>query len=113
MLIAEGVNASRKFSVSMRKTPDLDRSSGDRSGVYRSAVLAIAFGLAACADPVAEQAKRDHEAARLNVLGDAVFYWQCTHKAVQQAGECRRWSETYERDKAAFMAKYGAPDAAP
>ncbi|HZK89298.1 MAG TPA: hypothetical protein VFC56_04045 [Stellaceae bacterium] len=69
--------------------------------------LAVIAGLAACADPATEQAKRARDDAQLMVLGDAVFYWQCTHKAVQLAGECRRWSEAYERDKAAFMATYG------
>jgi hypothetical protein len=59
------------------------------------------FGLAA------EQAEREREDARLAVLADAAFYWQCTQKAVVQAGECRRWSQAHERDCAAFMEKYG------
>jgi len=70
-----------------------------------SALLLLA--LSACANPAAEQAKRARDDAQLMVMGDAVFYWQCAHKVVQLAGECRHWSEAYEHDKAAFMAKYG------
>jgi hypothetical protein len=66
-----------------------------------------AVALAACADPVAEQAKRARKDAKLQMLGDAVFYWQCTHKEIQVAGECRPWSEAFERDRSTFRAKYG------
>jgi hypothetical protein len=77
-----------------------------RSNMMAVLVLIAAAG---CADPVAEQAKREREDARLVVAADAAFYYQCTHKAVVQAGECRRWSEAFERDRAAFTAKYGPP----
>ena len=66
------------------------------------------LALVACADPAAEQARREREDARLTVLGDAMFYWRCTHQAVIEAGDCRQWSEAYERDRAMFRAKYGA-----
>lgn len=71
-------------------------------------VLLLVLVLVGCADPIAERAARDREDARIAVLGDAMFYWQCAHKAVQTAGECRPWSEAFERDRAAFLARYGA-----
>jgi hypothetical protein len=84
------------------------------TGASRNAALTrrfpilIALLVAGCAGPVAHQAVRDREDARLTVLADAMFYWRCTHKAVVIAGECRPWREAYERDYAAFIAKYGA-----
>jgi hypothetical protein len=69
--------------------------------------------LAACADPAAEQAARERDDARLRVLGDAMFYWQCTHKPVQLAGECNRWRKAYDEDFAVFRAKYGDPAGLP
>jgi len=50
---------------------------------------------------------REREATRIQVLGDAMFYYRCTHQAHQFAGECRRWEKAYEDDYAAFIAKYG------
>ena len=50
---------------------------------------------------------REREAARIQVLGNAMFYYRCTHQAHQFAGECRRWVKDYEDDYAAFIAKYG------
>lgn len=67
----------------------------------------VVLALASCIDPAAQQAARERDDARLIVLADAVFYWRCMHQAVVQAGECRQWSGAYERDKAAFVAKYG------
>lgn len=69
--------------------------------------LAIVAFVAACADPAAEQMAREREATRIQVLGDAMFYYRCTHQAHQFAGECRRWEKAYEDDYAAFIAKYG------
>lgn len=63
--------------------------------------------LTACADPVAQQASQAREDARLRVFGDAMFYWRCEHQAVIRAGECDQWSEAFERDRAAFVARYG------
>jgi hypothetical protein len=79
-----------------------------RSRTVRHLVFGlVAAAVACCVDPAAEQARRQREDARLAVAADAAFYWQCAHKAVVQAGECRQWSEAYERDRAAFVAKYG------
>jgi len=72
-------------------------------------LIACISALSSCVDP-AEQAQREREGARLAIAADAAFYWQCNHKAVIQAGECRRWREAYERDRAAFLAKYGEPN---
>jgi hypothetical protein len=69
--------------------------------------LAIVVAAAACADPAAEQTAREREAARIQVLGDAMFYYRCTHQAHQFAGECDRWRKAYEEDYAAFIGKYG------
>jgi hypothetical protein len=66
----------------------------------------LAVVLVGCANPVS-QADRERGDTRLAVMADAAFYWQCTHKTVVTAGECRQWSEAYERDRAAFVAKYG------
>jgi hypothetical protein len=57
----------------------------------------------------AEQVTNDRGDARLTLLADAVFYRRCTHQPRQVAGECRPWQEAYERDLAAFKAKYGDP----
>ena len=65
----------------------------------------VLLALAACADPAA-QARED---ARLRVLGDAMFYWRCEHQVVVRVGECDAWSEAFERDRSAFVAKYGDP----
>jgi len=62
--------------------------------------------LAACADTAADL-RRERETDQIKLFADAAAYYSCTHKAVQIAGECRRWREAYERDYAAFMAKYG------
>jgi hypothetical protein len=69
--------------------------------------LLITIAVAGCADPAAEQARRERQADQINLFGDAATYYTCTHKAVQLAGECRRWWEAYEHDYAAFIAKYG------
>jgi hypothetical protein len=69
--------------------------------------------LAGCADPVADQAARERDNARLRVLGDAMFYWQCSHKPVQLAGECTRWRKAYDEDLATFKAKHGDPAGLP
>jgi hypothetical protein len=74
---------------------------------YPHFLALIAFALAACADPAAQQAAHDREDARLQVLGDAVFYWHCEHEPVVVAGACGRWREAYEHDYAAFMARFG------
>jgi hypothetical protein len=66
-----------------------------------------ALTLAACADPAAQQAAHDREDARLQVLGDAVFYWRCEHDPIVVAGACERWRVAYERDYAAFMTTFG------
>jgi hypothetical protein len=66
----------------------------------------VAVAVAACADPAAQQATRDRENARLQVLADAVFYWRCEHDPVVVAGACDGWREAYERDYAAFMARF-------
>ena len=71
--------------------------------------LVLAGSLVACADPAAEQAARERDLARIQVLGDAMFYYRCTHQAHQFAGECKRWEKDYEDDYAAFIAKYGEP----
>lgn len=68
-------------------------------------ILAVILG--GCADPAAERAMREQEDARLAVLADAMFYWRCTHQPVVRAGECRQWSEAFDRDRSAFIAKYG------
>jgi hypothetical protein len=82
--------------------------------VVQTPALVIALViLAGCADPAAEQAARERDDARLRVLGDAMFYWQCTHRPVQLAGECNRWRQAYDEDRAAFNAKYGDPTALP
>jgi len=70
--------------------------------------LLIALALTGCTDPAAEQAARDRDNARLTVIGDAAFYWRCEHEAVQLAGQCRALREAYERDYAAFIARYDA-----
>ena len=75
--------------------------------MMRPAAPLIALALAACADPVAEQAKREFDNAKLTVMADAAFYWRCTHQPVVMAGECREFSEAFERDFAAFKARYG------
>ena len=72
-----------------------------------AALALLAPTLVACADPATEQAARDYEKAKLTVLGDAMFYWKCIHQGHQFSGECRPWREAYERDYAAFIAKYG------
>jgi hypothetical protein len=72
-------------------------------------ILAVVASVAACVDPATEQAAREREIARVQVLGDAMFYYRCTHQAHQFAGECRRWEKAYEDDYAAFVAKYGEP----
>jgi hypothetical protein len=69
--------------------------------------------LAGCADPATDQATRERDDARLRVLGDAMFYWQCSHRPVQLAGECNRWRKAYDEDLAAFKAKYGDPAGLP
>ena len=71
--------------------------------------FAVALGLllAGCVDPAAEEAKRDFDAAKLRLMGEVAFYWRCEHEPVVVAGECGQWSEAYERDLAAFKAKYG------
>ena len=74
----------------------------------RSAAPLIVLALVACADPAAEQAKRDFDNAKLTVMADAAFYWRCSHQPVVMAGECREFSEAFERDRAAFVAKYGS-----
>jgi hypothetical protein len=73
----------------------------------RVAALATVLTLAACADPADEQMTRQREADQITLFGGAAAYYSCTHKAAQLAGECRRWREAYERDYAAFVAKYG------
>lgn len=60
----------------------------------------LLLAVAACADPTA-QARED---AKVRVLGDAMFYWQCEHKAVVVAGECEQWRAAYNRDVAALRA---------
>jgi hypothetical protein len=67
----------------------------------------VLFAIAGCADPAAEQAKRAQEAERFNLIAEALFYRSCASQAVQIAGQCRPWREAYERDLAAFKAKYG------
>ena len=71
------------------------------------ALVICALFLTGCADPVAQQAVREREDARLKVLGDAVFYWRCAHQPIVNAAECQQWTEAYHRDLAAFVAKYG------
>lgn len=71
-----------------------------------AALAAAALTLAACADPAAEQMRRQREADQIKLFADAATYYTCAHKAVQLAGECRGWQEAYERDYAAFIAKY-------
>jgi len=78
----------------------------ERAGASRF-LVALALALIGCADPATEQAKREFEAAKLNLMAEAAFYWRCTHQAVVVAGDCRQWSEAYERDLAAFKAQYG------
>ena len=79
-----------------------------RPRATRALPALIAVVLTTCADPAAQQAvSHDREDARLKVLADAMFYWRCAHQPVVMAGECKQWSEAYERDLAAFKAKYG------
>jgi hypothetical protein len=92
----------------------LSRESGNRphtakmtATALRAFAALVLIALAGCADPATERAKREREDARLAVLGDAVFYWRCAHQAVVEAGGCWQWSEAYERDKAALLAKFG------
>jgi hypothetical protein len=65
--------------------------------------------LAACTEPVAPKTQLPED-TRLTVIADAMFYYRCTHKPVQVAGECRPWLEAYQRDYAEFIAKYGRPE---
>jgi hypothetical protein len=41
------------------------------------------------------------------VLSDAVFYRRCEHDPVVVAGACESRREAYERDYAAFVARFG------
>jgi len=59
--------------------------------------------LEACCESWSTSARRG---CRLAVAANAAFYWLCNHNAMVQAGQCRQWSEAYERDYAAFMEKY-------
>jgi hypothetical protein len=70
-------------------------------------VLAVAV-LTGCADPTEHRPLSERDNARLKVIADAAFYYGCTRKVVQAAGECRPWREAYEKDYASFMAKYGS-----
>ncbi len=72
-----------------------------------SAACAVAHVLVACADPAAEQSKCDREAAQFNVIADAMFWRACLKRTTQYAGDCRKMREDYERELAAFKAKYG------
>ena len=98
------------YRLAVHRDPLPDRDSVDRrraATTYRPILALITIAIAGCADPAAEQARRERQADQINLFGDAATYYTCTHKAVQLAGECRRWREAYERDYAAFMAKYG------
>lgn len=78
--------------------------------IWRTALILIVLALAACANPVAEQAKQAEAAARFAIQTDAIAYYSCSHRPVAMAGECRPLYEKYKQDYANFVAKYGAPD---
>ena len=76
--------------------------------IARVVTVLVAVLLAGCADVPEHRPLSERDNARIKVIGDAAFYYGCTRKPVQVAGECRPWREAYEKDYASFMAKYGS-----